>query len=132
MFESFCDLNERNFVSYAVKAYDKPNGIMSEFEEDIKRFDYIKRLIYRYKVYDILKERLMINHIIILSNVFGPDCAVKMLFFKIEEEDYSILKPFLLFLNLMPKEIKGIRGKNIYSSDIPLDNHLVNVLRNIK
>lgn len=132
MLDTFDDLNDKNFLLYAVKAYDRPNSVMSEFEEDIKRFDYIKRLIYRYKEYDILKERLMINHIVILSNVFGPNCAVRMLFFKLEEKNYSILKTILLFLNIMPPVIRGINGKHIYSSNIPLDNKIVEVLRNIK
>lgn len=132
MLELFDDLNDSNFLLYAMKAYDKPNCVMSEFEEDIKRFDYLKRLIYRYREYGELKERLMINHIIIISNVFGPECAVKMLFFKMNESSYSIIKTILLFLNIMPKTIKGIDGKNINSSDIPLDDNLVKILRNIK
>lgn len=132
MSDFFDDLNKNNFLLYAIKAYDNPNCIQSEFEEDIKRFDYLKRLIYRYKEYGELKERLMINHIVILSNVFGPNCAVRMLFFKIEEIDYSILKTILIFLNIMPNIIKGINGKHIYSSNIKLDNNLVEVLRNIK
>jgi hypothetical protein len=105
---------------------------MSEFEEDVKRFDYLKRLIYRYREYNDLKERLIINHIIILSNVFGPECAVRMLFYRLDESSYPILKTILLFLNIMPNIVNKINGKHIYSSDIPLDNHLVTVLRNIK
>jgi len=132
MIDFFDDLNKNNFLMYAIKAYDNPNCIQSEFEEDIKRFDYLKRLIYRYKEYGELKERLMINHIVILSNVFGPHCAVRMLFFKIEEIDYSILKTILIFLNIMPNIIKSINGKHIYSGEIKLDNNLVEVLRNIK
>jgi hypothetical protein len=132
MGELFDDLNRDNFLLYAIKAYDKPNCIMSEFEEDIKRFDYLKRLFYRYREYGELKERLIINHIIILSNIFGPECAVRMLFFKIDEIHYSILKTILLFLNIMPNRVQGINGKNINSSDIALDLNLVNILRNIK
>ena len=132
MGENFDDLNKNNFLLYAVKAYDKPNCIMSEFEEDLKRFDYLKRLFFRYKEYNDLKERLMINHIIILSNVFSPHHAVRMLFFRIDEKDYSVIKTILLFLNIMPKIVKGINGKDVQSSDIPLDFKLVNVLRNTK
>jgi hypothetical protein len=132
MGDSFNDLNSDNFLLYAIKAYDRPNCIMSEFEEDVKRFDYLKRLIYRYREYNDLKERLIINHIIILSNVFGPECAVRMLFYRLDESSYPILKTILLFLNIMPNIVNKINGKHIYSSDIPLDNHLVTVLRNIK
>ena len=132
MGDSFNNLNSDNFLLYAIKAYDRPNCIMSEFEEDVKRFDYLKRLIYRYREYNDLKERLIINHIIILSNVFGPECAVRMLFYRLDESSYPILKTILLFLNIMPNIVNKINGKHIYSSDIPLDNHLVTVLRNIK
>lgn len=132
MGDSFDDINRDNFLLYAIKAYDKPNCIMSEFEEDLKRFDYLKRLFFRYREYNDLKERLIINHTVILSNVFGPECAVRMLFFKIDENDYPILKTILLFLNMMPNRVKSINGKNINSSDISLDNNLVKVLRNIK
>jgi len=132
MGDSFDDLNNENFLLYAIKAYDKPNCIMSEFEEDIKRFDYLKRLIYRYKEYNDLQERLMINHIIILSNVFGPDCVVRMLFYRLDENSYPIIKTILVFLNIMPDVIRGVKGKHIYSSDIPLDNNLVQILRNVK
>lgn len=132
MGDFFNDLNNENFLLYAIKAYDRPNCIMSEFEEDIKRFDYLKRLIYRYREYGELKERLIINHIIILSNVFGPECAARMLFFRLDETSYPIIKTVLIFLNIMPEIVKSINGKHIYSSDIPLDNTLVKVLRNIK
>ena len=132
MGDSFNDLNNDNFLLYAIKAYDRPNCIMSEFEEDLKRFDYLKRLIFRYKEYNDLQERLMINHVIILSNVFGPDCVVRMLFYRLDENSYPIIKTILLFLNIMPEVVKGIRGKHIYSSDISLDNDLVKVLRNIR
>lgn len=132
MGDSFDNLNSDNFLLYAIKAYDRPNCIMSEFEEDLKRFDYLKRLFYRYREYGELKERLIINHIIILSNVFSPECAVRMLFYRMDENSYPVLKTVLLFLNIMPNVIRGINGKHIYSSDITLDNTLVNVLRNIK
>lgn len=115
------DLSEETFTIYAMKAYDKPNCILSEFEEDIKRIKYIKRLIRRYKATGDLKERLILNHIIVLSNVFGVEPTVRMLFYKIDASDYDALKTFLLFLNYMPKTVKGIRGKDISSSDISID-----------
>lgn len=115
------NLNDDNFMLYAMKAYDKPNAIVSEFEEDLKRIKYVKRLINRYKDTGELKERLILNHIIILSNVFGVEPAVRMLFYKLDVGDYMILKTFLLFLNFMPKSISGIGGKYINSSDIGID-----------
>lgn len=115
------DLNDDTFIIYAMKAYDSPNCIMSEFEEDIKRIKYIKRLIKKYKITGELKERLILNHIIVLNNVFGPEASVRLLFFKTEPEDYPVLKTFLLFLQLMPKIVMGINGSNINSSDITVD-----------
>lgn len=115
------DLNENNFLLYAMKAYDKPNAIISEFEEDLKRIKYIKRLIRRYRVTGELKERLILNHIIILSNVFGVEATVRMLFYKLDTADYAILKTFLLFLNYMPRHINGIKGRYINSADLGID-----------
>jgi hypothetical protein len=115
------NLNDDNFIIYAMKAYDRPNCIMSEFEEDLSRIKYVKRLIKRYKTTGELKERLILNHIIVLSNVFGIEPSVRMLFFKIDKEDYDILKTFLLFLNYMPRYINGINGNHYNSSDIGVD-----------
>lgn len=115
------DLNDDNFLIFAMKCYDKPTVIMSEFEEDLKRIKYIKRLIKRYRTTGELKERLILNHLIILSNVFGTKNAVRMLFYKIDKEDYNILKTFLIFLDYMPSVISGINGTNINSSDISVD-----------
>ena len=129
MFENLCC---DNVLLYAVKAYDKPNCIMSEFEDDQKRFNYLNRLFTRYKRLGDLKERLVINHLVILNNVFGPEALVRLLFFKINTEHYSILKTYLLFLNLIPDVIRGIDGVDIFSSDIPVDMKIVNVLRLIK
>ena len=115
------NLNDDNFIIYAMKAYDRPNCIMSEFEEDLSRIKYVKRLIKRYKTTGELKERLILNHIIVLSNVFGIEPSVRMLFFKIDKEDYDILKTFLLFLNYMPRHINGISGNHYNSADIRVD-----------
>lgn len=118
MIDNLCD---DNFLIFAMKAYDKPNCIMSEFEEDLKRIKYVKRLIRRYRLTGELKERLILNHIIILANVFGIESAVRMLFYKFDKEDYDILKTFLVFLNYMPKVVYGIKGINIHSADIWVD-----------
>lgn len=125
------DLNDETFMMYAMKSYDSPKCIMSEFEEDLKRIKYVKRLIKRYKTTGELKERLILNHIIILSNVFGTRNAVRMLFYRIDEEDHSILKTFLLFLDYMPDVVAGIKGKTIYSGDIKIDLFVGKRLRDI-
>jgi len=117
----FDNLNDDNFMLYAMKAYDKPNAVISEFEEDLKRIKYVKRLIKRYKATGELKERLILNHIIILSNVFGIESTVRMLFYKMDYSDYPTLKTFLLFLNYMPRHINGIKGQYLNSSDISVD-----------
>lgn len=115
------NLNEESFLLYAMKSYNSPNCIMSEFEEDIKRIKYIKRLIKKYRDTGELKERLILNHIIVMANVFGVESTVRMLFYKLEEENYHVLKTFLLYLNYMPKIVYGIRNKDINSSDITID-----------
>lgn len=129
---SFDDLNSENFMIYAAKAYDKPNCLMSEFKEDLKRFNYIKRLFHKYRKNDELREILVLNHLIILYNVFGPEPATRMLFFKMSKEDYATLKTYLLFLNFMPEVIYGIKGQNIRSSDITVDMKIAEALRKIK
>lgn len=127
----FDDLNEDNFLLYAIKAYDSPHCIMSEFESDLKRTKYLKRLFRRYKTSKILKERLILNHLILLYNVFGAEPATRILFFRIDEEDYDILKTFLIYLNYMPDKIQGINGKDIISTDILLDMNVAEALRKI-
>lgn len=126
------NITEDNFLMYAMKAYDSPNLIMCEFEEDMRRFSYLNRLFTRYCKYGDLKERLIINHLVILNNIFGPEDVVRMLFFKIQEDHYEILKTFLLFLNIMKDYIYGIDGRTIISSDIGVDVSIVKVLRKIK
>ena len=125
------ELNEDNFMIYAVKCYNSPHYIISEFESDIKRTKYLKRLFRRYKLTGSLKERLILNHIILLNNVFGPVPTARILFYKIDERDYDILKTFLDFLRIMPDEVRGINGKNIYTSDIPLDQNVAEILQRI-
>ena len=125
------NLTEENFVIYAMKCYTSPHCIMSEFESDIKRTKYLKRLFRRYKVTKTLKERLILNHIILLNNVFGREATVRILFFKTDSRDYDILKTFLLYLNIMPEVVKGINGNNILSSEIPIDENVAQMLRKL-
>ena len=115
-----------------MKAYDKPNMLMSEFNDDMKKFNYLKRLFQRYRKEGDLREQLVINHLVVLYNVFGPEVATRLLFYKISKEDYSALKTYLIFLNCMPERIKGIKGHDIVSSDIPVDMKIAEVLRQIK
>jgi hypothetical protein len=104
---------------------------MSEFEGDLKRTKYLKRLLRRYKVTKNLKERLILNHIILLNNVFGPEATTRILFFRTDEKDYDVLKTFLLFLNVLPEVVVGIKGKSIITNEIPVDLHVAEILRNI-
>jgi len=122
-------LNDTNFMLYAAKAYDvKKSAGADEFYEDLKRFQYLKRLFKRNEETDDLKIRLILNHIIVLYNCFGLE-ATNMLFFKLKEY-HPQLKPFVLFLNYMPDSI-NYEETIVRSSDIPLDPSVVRELRNI-
>lgn len=127
----FDDLNEDNFLMYAMKAYTSPHYVMSEFEGDLKRTKYLKRLFRRYKITKSLKERLVLNHLILLYNVFGVEPATRILFFRIDEVDYDVLKTFLTYLNYMPDFVKGINGKDIISSNISIDENVLEILKTI-
>jgi hypothetical protein len=129
---SFDNLTSENIVIYAMKIYDKPNCILSEFKEDMKRFNYLKRLFKRYRKIGEMRERLVLNHLVVLYNVFGAEALSRLLFFKMSKDDYSILKTYLLFLSCMPEIVKGIKGHDILSSDIAVDMTIAKVLREIK
>jgi hypothetical protein len=99
----FNELNEDNFLLFAIKHYENPQAVSKEdFDKDLNHFKYIKRLLRRYKSTGELKTHLLLNHFIILYNIFG-DAATPMLFFKIEEDLWSITKTFILFLNRFPE-----------------------------
>ena len=126
------DLNDDNFAIYAAKHYDRPHIIQSEFEDDLKRIKYVKRLLRKYRQTGDCKERLILNHIIILSNVFGVDATVNMLFFKTDTEDYPVLKTFLLFLQFMPDNLSVSFDKYyVIQKDITVDIHIAKRLREI-
>ena len=129
---SFENLTNDNIMIFAMKAYDKPNCIMSEFKEDMKRFNYLKRLFKRYRQLGELREQMVLNHLVVLYNVFGPEVATKLLFFQMSKDDYSALKTYLLFLSCMPEKVKGIKGHDIISSEIPVDMTIAHALRQIK
>ena len=98
----FDELNDDNYVLFAIKHYENPHAAtMEDFEEDLKRFKYIKRLLKKYVVSGELKHHLILNHMIICFNVFGEG-AIPLLFYKIDKEYWSLIKTFLQFLNRIP------------------------------
>jgi len=126
-------LDETNFLLYAAKHYDNPHCYETlEFYDDLNRFKYIKRLFNRFEETGELKERLIINHLTVLYNIFGAEPATRMLFLKLKGH-FHLLKPFLVLLGYMPEVVYniGIDNKNIISSDIPLNDTIVEVLRKI-
>ena len=127
----FDDLNEKNFLLYAMKEYNNPQCTeVEEFNDDLKKIKYIKRLLNQYVSEGVLKERLLLNHIIIFYNVFPPAAATRILFFKIEERFWSILKPFLFYLKLMPEDkIESIMGREIKTNEILMDQGVIDSLR---
>ena len=120
--------SDAEFLQYAMHNYDNPQcSSVTEFEEDLKKFLYIKKLFTRYRKNEELKERLILNHLIVLFNIFS-DNAAKMLFYKIDKEDWNILATFLIFLNKMPETVPGTSVK---SSDLRLDEKVISELRKI-
>jgi len=116
------ELNEENFLLFAAKHYDNPHckGV-SEFNDDLKRFRYLTRLFRKYKGSGVLKTRLILNHLVVICNLFGAEPASKMLFFKIDKKFWPQLKTFMIFLNYMPPD----------ETNIPIDEKIVNTLRQI-
>ena len=115
------NISTNNFVMYAIKHYDNPQCEgEKEFHDDMKRFKYIKRLFKKYSLSGQLKERLLLNHIIILRNLFGTEACVTLLLFKTQNEYLSVLKSFLIFLNM-------IREDEL--TDIESDSYVLEALR---
>ena len=106
----FDELNESNYLLFAIKFYDNPQAVTKDdFEDDLKRIKYIKRLLKRYKNTGELKTHLILNHLTVLFNVFN-DATVPLLFYKIDNNCWPVLKSFLLYLNRMPEEyLEGLR-----------------------
>lgn len=128
----FSDLNDDNFLIYAAKCYDRPHIITSEFEDDLKRLKYVKRLLRKYKQTGEFKERLILNHVIVLSNVFGVEATVNMLFYRVDEDDYPLLKTILIYLSYMPSSLKMTFNKyHIRQEEIPVDLKIADILRSI-
>ena len=98
-------ITPENVLMFAIRNYTNPHCEgEKEFEDDLKRFKYIKRLLRKYYDTGVLKERLILNHIIVLNNVFGPDACATLLLYKIQPEYWYALKSFLLFLNIIREE----------------------------
>ena len=129
----FDDITDDNFLMFAMKEYnDIQCTSIEEFYDDLKKIKYIKRLFNIYKNTGQLKERLILNHFIVFYNVFPVQSGTRILFYKIEQDFWPMLKTFLIFLDRMPETIDSIRGEIIRASDIQLDNGIVTRLRKIK
>ena len=119
----FNKLTNGNYMMYALLHYDNPHcKDIKEFFEDIKRIHYVRRLLKRYYIEDVLKERLILNHLITFYNVFEAKAATRILFFRVEKKFHPALKTFLVFINKIRYE----------DEDVSLDEGVINVLRNIK
>uniref|UniRef100_A0A6C0JVE1 Uncharacterized protein n=1 Tax=viral metagenome TaxID=1070528 RepID=A0A6C0JVE1_9ZZZZ len=127
----FENLTKNNIKLYSIKAYDNPNMLLSEYMADYKRFNYVKRLFNKYIKTNVIHERLILNHIIIIYNVFGIEHATRMLFYFLPDTQYPVLKTYLYFLNLMPEIVYGINNLNINLSHIEIDNNVLSILNNI-
>ena len=103
----FDELNENNYMLFAIKFYDNPHALTKEeFEDDLKRIKYVKRLLKRYKNTGVLKTHLILNHLTVLFNVFG-EASVPLLFYNLEEDLRPAIKSFLIFLNRIPEYPKS-------------------------
>jgi hypothetical protein len=119
----FDELTEQNFELFAAKHYDNPQCIdISEFHEDLARYKYVKRLLRKYHQTGEIQERLVLNHLIVIYNMFGIQAANRMSFYRIEEELWPALKTFLVFLNFLPENEKV---------EIPIDLKITDILRKI-
>ena len=123
MMDIFNELNDENLTLFAIKHYNNPQCLSTEeFYEDIRRFRYLKRLLKRYYKNGELRERLILNHIIILSNLFGVSNAIRMLKFKIEMEYWPVIKTCLLYLGYVEED---------FEINIPIDMEVAKILREL-
>ena len=129
----FDDLNEKNYLHFAMKFYDNRQCTsVEEFNEDLNKIKYVKRLFNRFLETGELRTNLILKHLIVIYNVFENEAATRMLFFRVEKKFYSILKPFLIFLNRLPEKVKGIDGEDIQTNHIPLNETTIKELRKIE
>ena len=121
----FTELTEDNFLLFAIKNYENPQAVTKDdFDKDLNHFKYIKRLLKRYKNTGELKTHLLLNHFIILYNIFG-EAATPMLFFKIEKDLWSVMKTFVIFMNRFPQYPKCV------FHDVPVDLDCLKQLQQI-
>lgn len=118
-----------NFVTYAMQNYINPHCVtIDDFRKDLDKISYLNKLFFRYYEKDDLNARLMLNHIIVLFNVFEPHACTEMLFFKTKDQYWSGLKTFLTYLSYMPEFVNSV---NMSDSDIPIDSNIASELRKI-
>tara|TARA_Y100000814_G_C12221741_1_gene365089 strand:- start:199 stop:567 length:369 start_codon:yes stop_codon:yes gene_type:complete len=119
----FNELTEKNLFLYAAKHYKNPKfSDIDDFYEDLKRFKYIKRLLNRYIESDELSERLILNHLIVVFNMFGIEAALEILNLKLEDKHWPVMKPFLVFLKYITNE---------QYTGITMDPNVIEILRKI-
>jgi len=122
----FTELNAQNFPLFAIKNYENPQAVTKEdFEKDLNHFKYIKRLLKRYKNTGELKTHLLLNHFIVLYNIFG-EATTPMLFFKIEEDLWSVMKTFVVFLDKLPEY------PHCFIHDVVIDDYCFSQLKGIQ
>ena len=124
-------LTKDTFLLYCSKNYDgRYCATMDDFNDDLSRIKYIKKLVTRYQTTGELKERLILNHIMVLNNVFGAKAAARIIFFKLEDQ-FPIIKPFLAQINILPKHFFNIgsEGSIIETDLIPMDENVIKALR---
>ena len=123
-------LNDKNYIRYAMNNYDNPMGGIEEFQEDMARIVYLKRLFRKYQKTGVLRENLILNHLITFYNVFGVEVATRLLFFRMDADLHYILKTFLVFLNYLPDGNPRFEvGVDVVS--ISMDRQIISALRNI-
>ena len=121
----FNELNEDNFLLFAIKNYENPQGLTKEdFDKDLNHFKYIKRLLKRYKNNGDLKANLLLNHFIILYNIFG-EATTPMLFYKLDPDLWSTMKTFIVFLNKLPD------FPHCQIHDLPIDDYCLDQIKSI-
>ena len=123
MMKIFDELTSKNFKLFAAQHYNNPECTdVEEFKQDMSRFKYLKRLLTRYEEHGELQERLILNHIIVLYNVFGIQACNRMIWYKIEQRQYPYIKPFLVYLHYLPEDEKV---------EVVMDPNIVEVLREL-
>lgn len=125
------NLTDKNFLLYCASKYDNQYASTEDFIEDLNRIKYIKKLVTRYVEYGELKERLILNHIIILNNCFGPEALSRILYLKLKPQ-MKYVKPFLVLLNILPEKIYNVNEEKVIDTNlIDMDSKVVAKLRNV-